>query len=88
MKKETTIKNNDVLVKKTEGVNSQTVNVVLSIDDWDDDKYNDEKYDNEDDTNGEDDDWDDDWYPKPNRYFLPSTNIELILGNIRRKLKL
>ena len=74
--------------KETEGMNPQTVNVILSIDDWDDDKYNDEKYDNEDDTNGEDDDWDDDWYPKPNRYFLPSTNIELILGNIRRKLKL
>ena len=39
--------------KETEGMNPQTVNVVLSIDDWDDNKYNDEKYDNEDDANGE-----------------------------------
>ena len=87
MKKETTIKNEDVLVKETEGVNPQTFNAVLSSDNWDNDKYNDEEYDVEDDASGEEDDWED-WYPKPNRHFLPSTNVELFLGNIRRKLKL
>ena len=35
----------------------------------------------------EEDDDSEPYYPKPNKYFLPSTNIELFVGNIRRKLK-
>ena len=28
------------------------------------------------------------YYPRPNKYFLPSTNAEFIIGNIKRKLGL
>ena len=48
---------------------------------------------NEDEECDEDDeDWNEDdeadWYPKPNKYLLPSTNLDLIVGNIKRKLKI
>ena len=63
----------------------------------DDDWIDEEEDDNDDEETAEecdedDEDWNEDdeadWYPKPNKYLLPSTNLDLIVGNIKRKLKI
>jgi len=74
-----------------------------AIYDEDDDWIDEEEDDNDDEETAEecdeveecdedDEDWNEDdeadWYPKPNKYLLPSTNLDLIVGNIKRKLKI
>ena len=69
---------------------------IYDEDEWLDDEGVDNDEEDEAEECNEDEDWneeeddeeyDDDWYPKPNKYLLPSTNLDLIVGNIRRKLK-
>lgn len=71
------------MMEAVEHVNQFIKNANHDILEMIEDEIIDEEYED-----GEDDDDWEPFYPKPNKYFLPKTNAELFIGNIKRKLGL
>lgn len=71
------------MMEAVEHVNQFIKNANHDILEMIEDEIIDEEYED-----GEDDDNWEHFYPKPNKYFLPKTNAELFIGNIKRKLGL